>query len=80
MPRMMFVLVRDASKSWYRVIYGQFDNEPQVNEIVERDLFTGTKTWFVVKVYDLETQQRLEALATLMGFKAIQQILDFDAV
>lgn len=79
MPRMMFVLVRDASKSWYRVVHCQFDNEPQVNEIVERDLLTGAKTWFVVKVYDLETQQRLEALATLMGFKAIQQILDFDA-
>ena len=80
MPRMKFVLVCDASKSWYRVIHDQFDNEPRVNEIVERDLLTGTKTWFVVKVYNPETQQRLEALATLMGFEAIQQILDFDAM
>lgn len=80
MPRMMFVLVRDASKSWYRVIHGQFDNEPQVDQIVERDLLTGTKTWFVVKVYDLETQQRLQALVALVGYKAIQQILDFDVV
>ncbi len=77
---MMFVLVRDASKSWYRVIHGQFDNEPQVDQIVERDLLTGTKTWFVVKVYDLETQQRLQALVALVGYKAIQQILDFDVV
>lgn len=80
MPKMMYILVRDASKSWYRVIHAQFDNVPQVNEIVERDLLTGTKTWFVVKVYDVETQQKLSALVTLAGFKAVQNILDFDAV
>ena len=80
MPKMMYILVRDASNSWYRVIHAQFDNDPQINEIVERDLFTGTKTWFVVKVYNVETQQNLSALATLAGLKAVQDILDFDAV